>query len=339
MVEPISSIDVKNGVLRFRGHVATTIAFLHDFETVLYLLIHGELPPPSEKEDLLHSMQAIRRNLLTVVSEVLERKPQSPEDALQVLAGYIDKWFDEGVSLHDCLLRFVVLTPLVLIGQWRESHHQEVREPTEKFGHSGNILHSMGFEIDFVDLRDFDAALILHMDDPDNPSLTELEDSLNNGRAPGESISRAIQKHGGPLHHGAGTESMKMIEDLRKEESLQLALRKRVDSGQLIFGLGHRIYQTLDPRAKLLKTFLERRTPGTSFEWLVPLLNEVATIGAEIILEKKNKVVHPNVDLFNAAFYSTLGFPIEFNTHLFAISRVAGWMAHSIEWYNQNSKQ
>ncbi|MCK5240667.1 MAG: hypothetical protein KAR33_14010, partial [Candidatus Thorarchaeota archaeon] len=238
--------------------------------------------------------------------------------------------------LYEGLLRFVSLTPLVITGHWRLSQGLDLVFPTEKYGHSGNVLHSMGFEVDFTDLRDLDAGLILHMDDPDNPSLTQLLNSLENGEKPGEAIRKAIQAHVGPLHHGAGSNAMRMILELKDVEDISNSLQKRVGNGERIFGLGHRIYRTIDPRAVLLKKILERSAKDRDNEWLPILIEDVAKAGAETILKMKGREVFPNVDLYNAAVYSTMGFPIEFNTYLFAISRVAGWMAHTLEWFRMN---
>ncbi len=327
------------GVLYFRGHVVTTIAFHHDYESILYLLVNDRLPNPTERDTIYRSMQKVRSEFKANHSDVLNLDSTSCEYALQCLAVKIDEWIEnESLSLYESLLRFVSLTPLVITGHWRLFQGLDLVAPTEKYGHSGNVLHTMGFEVDFVDLQDFDAGLILHMDDPDNPSLTQLLNSLENGDKPGEAIRKAIRAHVGPLHHGAGSNAMRMIEELRDVENLPEYLRNRIRNGEKLFGLGHRIYRTIDPRAVLLKKILLRRTKETEHEWIPPVIEEVAMVGAEMILEMKGRDVFPNVDLYNAAVYSTLGFPIEFNTYLFAISRAAGWMAHTLDLHRKNPK-
>ncbi|MHA1906395.1 MAG: citrate/2-methylcitrate synthase [Candidatus Thorarchaeota archaeon] len=339
MTSSISRIDVEKGVLYFRDHVTTTIAFLHDYETVLYLLVNNTLPDIPEKDAMTQRMKKARDEFKNHQSNLFVSDSTSCEYVLQCLAEQIDDWITkEGMSLYDALLRFVSFTPLVINGQWRLSQGLEIIEPTERYGHSGNVLHTLGFDVDFVDLRDFDAGLILHMDDPDNPSLTELTTLLENGDSPGSAIKKAVQAHVDPLHHGAGTNAMRMIRELKETKNLSESLRSRIESGEKIYGLGHRIYKTIDPRAVLLRKFLIRRTMETEHEWLPQVIDEIARVGAEVILEMKGKEVFPNVDLYNAAVYSTMGFPIEFNTYLFAISRVAGWMAHTLDWFKMNAK-
>ncbi len=337
LTSSISRIDAEKGVLYFRDHVTTTIAFLHDYETVLYLLVNDEVPSPTRKNEITKAMQSSRNKFKEYQDDILSREEQSCEYVLECLAEKIDDWTTNGkLTLHDALLRFVSFTPLAINGQYRFNQGLEPVEPTDRYGHSGNILHTMGWEVDFVDLRDFDASLILHMDDPDNPSLTSLIGALESGESPGEAIKRAVKTHPDPLHHGTGTLAMKTIHELRDVENLAEVLRQRITNGQKIYGLGHRIYRTIDPRAALLREFLIRRTQDTEDEWLPQLIANIAEVGADIIYKMKSREVFPNVDLYNAAVYSTFGFPIEYNTYLFAISRVAGWMAHTLDWFKEN---
>ena len=81
----------------------------------------------------------------------------------------------------------------------------------------------------------------------------------------------------------------------------------------------------------MLKDMLQRRTINTDDNWLIHIIEEVAIEGSDLLTELKGIQTHPNVDLYNAATYSTFGFPPEFNTTLFALSRVAGWAAHILE--------
>jgi citrate synthase len=124
---------------------------------------------------------------------------------------------------------------------------------------------------------------------------------------------------------------MVMFNEARDAESTRNYLRRRIENNQKIFGLGHRIYRNFDPRALILKDILQRRVTNTEREWLVILIEEVARDGRSLLAEFKGIQAHPNVDLYNAATYSTFGFPADFNTTLFALSRVTGWSAHILE--------
>ena len=124
---------------------------------------------------------------------------------------------------------------------------------------------------------------------------------------------------------------MKMFIEIKDLEGIKEYLKHRIRSGNKIFGMGHRIYQGFDPRAAMLKEMLKRRSINTDNNWLNDIIEEVASEGSSLLTELKGIQAHPNVDLYNAAIYSTFGFPPEFNTTLFALSRVAGWSAHVLE--------
>ena len=210
--------------------------------------------------------------------------------------------------------------------------------PARNLGYAANVLHMLGCTTRLDDVRDFESCLMLHMGDPDNPSLSALTETLENGGTPGEALIAALQKHVDPTHHGAGTEAMKMVFALKDQEDIHAALQKRLKEGDRIYGLGHRIYRTIDPRAVFLKGLLTKRATGTELQWLPDKIQSIAVEGASVLKEMKGITVYPNVDLYNAAVYLTFGIDIRFNTFLFAISRVAGWMAHILEWYENHPR-
>jgi citrate synthase len=169
------------------------------------------------------------------------------------------------------------------------------------------------------------------MDDPDNPSLTALSDSYKRMSSVSAALSLALDKHIDPLHHGAGELVMKMVREIQEPSRTLEVLEERIENGERIYGLGHRIYKTVDPRAAYLSQMLARLSIGTEHEWINEVIDTIREVGPQIIKEQKGITVHPNVDLYNAAVYHALGLPEEMNTHLFAMARAAGWMAHILE--------
>ncbi|TFF92481.1 hypothetical protein EU546_07485, partial [Candidatus Thorarchaeota archaeon] len=65
----------------------------------------------------------------------------------------------------------------------------------------------------------------------------------------------------------------------------------------------------------------------------------VAEAGARALESEKGVQMYPNVDLYNAFVYSTCNLPIDINTDLFAVSRVAGWMAHALEFLDAHTEE
>ncbi len=328
-MEPISRIDSSHNQLFFRGINALDLARSSDFESSLYLLIHGNLPTLEQHKELFQRMIELRK----YYSENIE--------SLEALARNLNELKNRHLlNLHDTLLAFVSLTPLIVAHQFVESQGREADCSVKDSGHAANFLWlARGFRPKQREINDFQTCLILHLDDPDNPSLTALQKALDEGCNASEAIVAALSEHVDPLHHGAGTEAMLMFEAIAKPSNVRRYLQQRLDNHQKIFGLGHRIYQGIDPRAVELREILKRRTKNTCDEWLVGVADAVAMEGSALLEECKSVKAYPNVDLYNAATYYTFGFPPELNTMLFAVSRVAGWMAHIIQWYSNREAE
>ncbi|MBS3795601.1 MAG: hypothetical protein KGY80_11920 [Candidatus Thorarchaeota archaeon] len=89
---------------------------------------------------------------------------------------------------------------------------------------------------------------------------------------------------------------------MSKESDIEEALIQRLESGRTIFGFGHRVYETVDPRAKYIHKLLRDRCEKTSLEWLFETICRIADIAPCLINEIKGVEVYPDVDFYNAAF-------------------------------------
>ncbi|MGY5865299.1 MAG: citrate/2-methylcitrate synthase [Candidatus Thorarchaeota archaeon] len=319
-MEPISKIDPQTSQLYFRGINAVELAKTTDYESVLFLLVSGNLPTNSQRKKLIRRMNQFR--------ELYSKNILSLELLIDRLSGIRE---EHSLNLHDVLLAYVSLCPMVVAHQFAQSQNIETETPDEKLSHAANFLGMVrGITQMDNEVRDLETALILPMDDPDNPSLTSLTQALEKGDE-SDALRAALKAHVGPLHHGAGTLAMAMFEDIQKPDNAKQYLAERLSSGGKIYGLGHRIYRGIDPRAVVLREMLERRTMKTYDEWILHVSDAVAREGKILLSKDKGIEAFPNIDLYNAAVYFTFGFPTELNTSLFAVSRAAGWMAHILE--------
>ncbi len=320
-MQPISEIDSSTNQLFFRGVKATELC-RESFERILHLLIHGRLPTQEEEKSLSQRMIELRGLYDSDIASLFD------------LAGSLERIrIDNNLNLFDTLLSFVTLAPIVVAFELGNDQQRRIWSPNNKLGHAANFLWmTKGIFPNETDLSDFQTSLILHMDDPQNPSLSALQATINDGKTISDALLSALTVHIGPLHHGAGTEAMIMFEELREKSDKREYLRQRLVSGGKIHGLGHRIYRGIDPRAVILRQMLTRRVENTSHQWIIQASDIVAKEGRELLLEYKEIDAYPNVDLYNAAFYYTFGFPPELNTSLFAVSRTAGWIAHTLEY-------
>ena len=120
----------------------------------------------------------------------------------------------------------------------------------------------------------------------------------------------------------------------------KLVKKQAFDHSGLIYGIGHAVYSVSDPRAIILRDYVEKLAAekGASDEMNLYLM--VERIGPGIIEQNRKmyKGVSANVDFYSGMLYRLLGIPAELFTPLFAVSRIVGWSAHRIEELANNGK-
>jgi citrate synthase len=94
--------------------------------------------------------------------------------------------------------------------------------------------------------------------------------------------------------------------------------------------MGHAVYRTTDPRSEVLATLSRAISKEKNTIWH-EMTEKVEQITKQIMFESKKMMIYPNVDLYSASLYYSLGIPVDLNTPIFAISRISGWNAHIIE--------
>jgi citrate synthase len=123
---------------------------------------------------------------------------------------------------------------------------------------------------------------------------------------------------------------MKMLLEIRDPANVDKWVANRLHSGGRIMGMGHAVYRTTDPRADILARLSARICREKNNKWY-DITRRVEEATKKWMLEYKHQAIYPNVDLYSASVYYSMGIPIDLNTPLFAISRIAGWSAHVIE--------
>jgi len=104
-----------------------------------------------------------------------------------------------------------------------------------------------------------------------------------------------------------------------------------------MWGFGHRVYKSYDPRAKIIKQTADEVFEVTGRNPLLDIalkLEEIA-LKDEYFLSRR---LYPNVDFYSGLIYQAMGFPLEMFPVLFAIPRTVGWLAHWQELLDQDSK-
>jgi citrate synthase len=145
------------------------------------------------------------------------------------------------------------------------------------------------------------------------------------------SVTSAIGTLKGPLHGGANQDVMEMLKEVDDADQDPLDwVKSALDEGRRVSGFGHRVYNVKDPRAKILgERSKELGEAAGSLKWY-----EMSTTIEDYLMEEKG--LAPNVDFYSASTYYQMGIPIDIYTPIFAMSRVGGWVAHVLEYIEDN---
>src|ERR671932_61897 len=140
-------------------------------------------------------------------------------------------------------------------------------------------------------------------------------------------LSGAIGAMSGPLHGGAPSRVLHMLDGVEQEGDAEKYVKALLDRGERLMGFGHRVYRAEDPRARVL-----RRTAkeiGSRRAEVAEALEEAAL--QELKARRPDRVLATNVEFWSAVVLDFAGVPPELFTSLFACARVAGWSAHILE--------
>ncbi len=337
------------------------------FEEITYLLLFASLPDEKELDNFREILAGYRTLPTSFVRDIIMKAPSN--DMMNTLArsvltlySYDDRADD--VSLPNVLrqcLQLISLFPLLSIyGYQAYCHYHDgkslyIHQPDPGLSTAENILHILRPDSSYTPLEAklLDIALVLHMEHGggNNSSFTThvVTSSLTDTYSV---IAAAIGSLKGPRHGGANIKVVKMFEEMKQKISdwtdeeevasyLQKLLHKEAfDHAGLIYGVGHAIYSKSDPRAVILKSFVEKLSVEKGLEKEFALYSLVERLAPEIIAKERQmyKGVSINVDFYSGFVYHMLGLPLELYTPIFAMARISGWSAHRMEELANNGK-
>ncbi len=332
----ISNINGDRGKLIYRGYDILDLARHSTYEETAYLLLHDELP---SKEELgsFNARMAEARWIPKQMQKNMEnwRKDADPMDMLQAfvaaLAGYYDEEFSNKFASYDRASNLIAKVPTIVASWQRIRNGFGPVDPDPSLGHAANFLQMMTGEMPDKELETiFDVCLILHAEHTFNASTFTARQVASTRAHMYSASSAAIGALSGELHGGANYEVMKMLLDIADIDRVEPWVKERMDRNERIMGMGHAVYRTYDPRAQVLKEMSRKLAAKTGQPWFdITERVEQATISE--MKRRKGRDIYPNVDLYSASIYYMLDIPMDMNTPIFAISRVAGWAAHIIE--------
>lgn len=140
-------------------------------------------------------------------------------------------------------------------------------------------------------------------------------------------ITAGISALYSPVHGGTNGKVLDMLESIGTIENIPLYLKEVKSKKKLLYGFGHRIYKTYDPRAKIIKSLLNEAFEIFGKESLVDIAYELErqALADEYFIERN---LYPNIDFYSGIIFKAMGFPKKMFPVLISIPRTAGWLAH-----------
>lgn len=334
----ICDVQGKAGKLIYRGYRIEDLAENATFEEVCYLLLHEHLP---DKKALTAFDKRLKqkRHIPESIVTLLKNLPRSvtPMDMLQAATPLLIQT-DENAgneTLADTLnsAEYLISGLSTLIAAWdRIRNDRSPLEPDTSLGHAANFLYMLtGEPPNPESAAFFDAGLVLHAEHSFNASTFTARQVASTKAHIYAAVSAAIGSLSGPLHGGANVRVMKMLQEIGSPEKIDAYINNILDSGGLIMGLGHAVYQTDDPRALILAPMSQRMGEISGDTRWYELTKELEIKGKDAFKKRKDRDIFCNVDFYSASLFYAMGIPMDLFTPIFALSRVSGWCAHIIE--------
>jgi len=341
----ISFIDGHKARLEYRGIACETLARESCFEETAWLLLKGDLPRQSELAEFDYQLRHHRR-IKFRLKDLLKCLPETghPMDALQAAVAAMGMFYpsrdvSDPVKNWEAVIRLIAKLPTVVAAFHRIRHGDEALDPRDDLNHAANF-YWMLFEKEPSPAvtRVLDACLILHAEHSMNASTFSGRVTGSTLADPFTVISAAIGTLTGPLHGGANEAVLDMLDPIGSVEEVKPWLQKKlaVDSKFKIMGFGHRVYKVKDPRATVLQELAEHVFAESGKPKIYELAVELERLAASPEFKFAEKGIFPNVDFYSGIVYQSLGIPRDLFTPIFAIARVAGWLAHWLEQLKNN---
>ncbi|WP_414529683.1 citrate synthase [Nodularia chucula] len=336
----ISHVDGQKGILEYRGIRIEELAAKSSFLETAYLLIWGELPSKEELETFEHEIRYHRR-IKYRIRDMMKCFPESghPMDALQASAAalglfYARRDLHNPVYIRDAVVRLLATIPTMVAAFQLMRKGNDPVKPRDDLDYAANFLYMLNEkEPDPLAAKIFDICLILHVEHTMNASTFSARVTASTLTDPYAVVASAVGTLGGPLHGGANEEVIQMLEEIGTVENVRPYVDNLLQRKAKIMGFGHRVYKVKDPRATVLQNLAEQLFAKFGHDEYYDIALEMEKVVAEKL---PGKGIYPNVDFYSGLVYRKMGIPTDLFTPIFAIARVAGWLAHWKEQLAEN---
>jgi citrate synthase len=335
----IGDVRGQEGFYHYRQYSAIELNEKRPLEDIWYLMFEGELPTRAQREAFAEEIRPLRvipdalRPILPVIAQAGEHF--EPLDALRTAISQLGSVQDfppvldvDATALRSQALQVCAVVPTLLMALYRLHRGQEPVEPHPTLPYAANYLYMLTGEVPPEEHAwAIERYLISTIDHGFNASTFTARVITSTGADLAAGVVGAIGAMSGPLHGGAPSRALEMLEAIGTPDRAEAWIRDTVERGGRIMGFGHRVYKTDDPRSLMLRRVAER-LGGPRVEFAKQVERQVIDILAEL---KPGRQLYTNVEYYAGIVMETCGLPPEMFTPTFTSSRTIGWCAHILE--------
>ena len=334
----LSHVFGAEGGVVYRGYDIHELAGKASFEEVAHLLWVGHLPNRAELDDLNAKLGA-NRDLPEAVVVALRAMPTdtAPMDALRTgvsaLGAARRDLFDDTPDLDEAIA-LAARFPAILAAFFRLRQGREPIAPRDDLATAQNYLYQLFGEVpDERHWKPLETYLVLLADHGMNASTFTARVIASTQSDLCSAITGAVGALKGPLHGGAPSKVLDMLNDIGSAENVDAWLTAALDRKERLMGFGHRVYKAEDPRAEILRGMAEQASDPAFFA----LSKRTEERALAMLQERKpDQRLYTNVEFYSAAVLAAVGLPGDMFTPTFAVSRAVGWSAHVLEQVSNN---
>jgi citrate synthase len=335
----LSSVNGLEGELIIAGFPLQEIASQATFEEMVYLLWNDALPTATELNEFRQALAA-QRVLPGATVEILRAAVHYrllPMDVLLLGASTLSLDLAKSDPHHQAiavLARF----PMIVATYARLLNEQNIPSPRDDLGQTANYLYMLFGEVPQPEqVRGLETYLNTVVDHGLNASTFTARVITSTGSDLVSAVVGAIGALKGPLHGGAPGPALDMVFEIREAGRAETIIREKLARRERLMGFGHRVYRTRDPRAEVLSAAAEKMFEQSGDMALYTLAREVENVAVRLLAERyPDRNLQTNVEFYTALLLHGLGLSTDLFTPTFAISRVAGWIAHIFEQRQQS---
>lgn len=331
----ISWVGGETGDLVLRGFDIRELVPGLPYESVVHLLLYGEPPRADPSPEIVDTLRR-ERAVPSWMEDVIDCLPREipPLEALRtILSALGDGSYGYPPTAEEGL-RLIARVPVLLARFVRRSAGQSPVRPRDDLSHAANFLWMLtGTTPGPERVAAFEGYLDLLADHGMNASTFALRVAISTQSDLVSAETAALGTLKGPVHGGAPSRVSEMLDAIGRSEHADGWVKDRLERGQVIFGFGHRVYKTDDPRALILHEIARHVADPARLE----LAEHVERVTLEALRRAKPTArLYTNVEYYSAVVLEAVGLRPALFTPAFAVARTAGWAAHALEQASDN---